>query len=366
MNSDLRAQELDLKIEQLISAQRTAPDRNGLARNSRPTEAGVFAHPLLEIASELCLLPSEEFKAELKEQLMERAEAAPTENARERSALDLFPAESDLLPTLTQRQFAVLPADPRSFLLSFMSHAVAVALIASGIWIGQRAIETKPPFLSEMVYTPMPAGEAVPQGGGGGGDESPIRASHGTPPKFSNEQLAPPAIVVRNSTSKLQVEPTVLGPPPLKLPESNQIGDLFSRNLVIPSNGSGSHGGVGSNVGTGVGSGTSAGVGPGSIAGFGDGVYRPGNGVSAPRAIYDPDPEYSEEARKARYQGIVVLSLLVDPSGRARDIRVARALGMGLDEKAIAAVEQWRFVPGMKDGHPVAVRVNVEVSFRLY
>jgi TonB family protein len=88
--------------------------------------------------------------------------------------------------------------------------------------------------------------------------------------------------------------------------------------------------------------------------------------VTGPRAIYDPDPEYSEEARKAKYQGTVILAIVVDPSGHPRDVRVARSLGLGLDEKAIEAVQKWKFAPGVKDGVPVAVQVNVEVSFRLY
>ena len=95
-------------------------------------------------------------------------------------------------------------------------------------------------------------------------------------------------------------------------------------------------------------------------------LFHVGGGVSAPKAIYSPDPEYSEEARKAKYQGTCVLWLIVGPDGRPRDIRVARTLGLGLDEKAIEAVKNWRFEPAMKDGKPVAVPINVEVSFRLY
>jgi TonB family protein len=88
--------------------------------------------------------------------------------------------------------------------------------------------------------------------------------------------------------------------------------------------------------------------------------------VSAPRALYAPDPEYSEEARKAKYQGTLVLWMIVGADGRPRDIRVARSLGMGLDEKALEAVRTWRFEPAHKDGKPVAVQINVEVIFRLY
>ena len=91
-----------------------------------------------------------------------------------------------------------------------------------------------------------------------------------------------------------------------------------------------------------------------------------GGGVSAPKALDTPDPEYSEEARKAKYQGTVLLWLIVDPDGKPRDIKVSRALGMGLDQKAIEAVRKWKFAPAEKDGRPVAVQINVEVNFKLY
>jgi TonB family protein len=95
------------------------------------------------------------------------------------------------------------------------------------------------------------------------------------------------------------------------------------------------------------------------------GVFRVGGGVSAPQVSYSPDPEYSDEARRAQYQGTCVLSLIVGPDGLPRDIKVARSLGMGLDEKAIEAVKQWKFQPALKDGKPVAVEISIEVPFRL-
>lgn len=96
-----------------------------------------------------------------------------------------------------------------------------------------------------------------------------------------------------------------------------------------------------------------------------DGVYRVGVGISPPRAIFSPDPAYSKEAEAAKYQGVCVLSLIIDPDGNPRDIKVVRHLEMGLDEKAIEAVTQWKFQPAMKDGRPVAVAINIEVNFRL-
>lgn len=100
-----------------------------------------------------------------------------------------------------------------------------------------------------------------------------------------------------------------------------------------------------------------------SIAGD---IFKVGSGVSAPKLLFSADPVYTEEARRQKYQGVCVLSLIVTPDGRTRDIHITRALGYGLNEKAIEAVSQWRFKPAMKDGQPVAVVVAVEVSFHLY
>jgi len=173
-------------------------------------------------------------------------------------------------------------------------------------------------------------------------------------------------VVIRNDNPKLAVEPTVVVPPQISLPHTGVLGDPLSAVLGPPSNGPGFGGGIGSGSGGGVGSGTGPGVGPGRGGGIGGGIYHVGGGVSAPRPIYSPDPDYSEEARKAKYQGTCVLWVIVGADGHPRDIRVYRSLGMGLDEKAIEAIRTWKFEPARKDGIPVAVQVNIEVSFRLY
>ena len=113
------------------------------------------------------------------------------------------------------------------------------------------------------------------------------------------------------------------------------------------------------------GSGTGSDIGIDSDGGLKGGVFRVGGGVSAPRLTYKVDPEYSEEARRAKYEGTVVLAIQVWEDGRAHNIRVIRSLGLGLDEKAIQAVQKWRFVPGKKDGVPVKVHAKIEVNFRL-
>lgn len=93
---------------------------------------------------------------------------------------------------------------------------------------------------------------------------------------------------------------------------------------------------------------------------------RVGGGVSAPRGIYAPDPEYNDTARQAMYPAVSVLWLIVDASGSPRDIRIQRPARMGLDEEAIKAVQTWRFEPARKGGEAVPVMISVEVNFRLY
>ena len=115
-----------------------------------------------------------------------------------------------------------------------------------------------------------------------------------------------------------------------------------------------------------MGSGYGPGVGPGHGGGIGGGAYRVGGGVSAPKVLYQPEPEYSEEARKNKWQGTVLLRIIVGTDGRAHDISVIQSLGMGLDEKAIEAVKTWRFEPGRNLGQAVPVEVAVEVNFHLY
>jgi TonB family protein len=173
--------------------------------------------------------------------------------------------------------------------------------------------------------------------------------------------------VIRNLNPKLAVEPTVVVPPDIKVAMNSMpnLGDPKSGS-IIPSNGTGSGSGIGSGSGGGVGSGNGRGVGPGDEAGMGGGAFRIGKGVTPPRVIYQTDPEFSEEARKAKYQGTCVLSVVVDPSGHPTNIHVLSTLGMGLDEKAIESVKNWRFEPGQKDGHAVPVVIAVEVDFHLY
>ena len=275
-----------------------------------------------------------------------------------------------VLPTLFGEGYGTYQVRPGTFVISFFLHIVAAVLIvASSSYIYSHRQEIKQQvtgIVTDISPYILPPSATKAGGGGGGGDRDKLPAPKGALPKASREQITPPAVVVRNEAPKLVVDPSVVVPPNIPLPHSGPLGDPLSSVLGPPSNGPGSGGWIGSGSGGGVGSGRGPGVGPGWGGGIGGGPYRVGGGVSAPKPLFTPDPEYSEEARKAKYQGVVVLWLVIGPDGRPREIRVARPLGMGLDEKAVEAVRTWRFEPARKDGQPVAVVMNVEVSFRLY
>ena len=98
----------------------------------------------------------------------------------------------------------------------------------------------------------------------------------------------------------------------------------------------------------------------------GDEIYHVGNGTSPPRPIYTPEPEFSEEARHARFQGVVVMTVVVNKTGNIVRIKLARAVGKGLDENAMEELKTWRFEPATRKGQPVAVEMNIEVAFNLY
>jgi TonB family protein len=205
-------------------------------------------------------------------------------------------------------------------------------------------------------------------GGGGSGDRSPLPASRGALPPFARMQFTPALARVPKTPPLLPMPATVLGPPELKLPAMKldmPWGDPYS-SAVPFSGGPGSGGSFGSSEGTGVGPGKGPGVGPGSNGGYGGDTYSVGGEVSAPIPIYSPEPAYSEEARKAKFSGIVMLWIVVDAQGMVRNVQIAKHLGMGLDEEAVKTVSTWKFKPALRHGVPVPVQVEVEVSFRLF
>jgi TonB family protein len=278
----------------------------------------------------------------------------------------LPPLELTSQPVAVKDIWGLYGRQKKSFL---MSSGFQVVVVLAALWIFsipavQKTVQKGVAvFLPDLSPTPV---VQVNKGGGGGGDRSLLAASKGRLPKIAPRQFTPPSQVINNPNPKLVMDPSILAPPDVALPNvnMNQYGDPLAK-LGPPSNGPGSGGGIGSGHGGGIGSGSGGGLGPGSDGGFGGGVYKVGNGTTAPVVLYKKEPEYSEDARKAKYQGTVVLYIEVDPSGRAVNPRVLRSLGLGLDEKAMEAVKQWKFKPGYRDGKPVTVAAQIEVNFRL-
>jgi protein TonB len=207
----------------------------------------------------------------------------------------------------------------------------------------------------------LPAGAQKAGGGGGGNNHTLTPASKGKLPRFAMTQFTPPQAKIQNLDPKLPMEPTLLGPPDLKVisPNMTNYGDPLGK-IITDSLGNGD--------GTGIGSGSGGGLGPGEGGGTGGGMFRAGvNGVGIPVCIYCPLPEYSDEARKAKYQGTVNLEVTITADGRVISPQVVKGPGLGLEEKAVAQVKNWKLKPALgPNGKPVNCRVIIEVAFRLF
>ncbi len=302
------------------------------------------------------------------------------------AALARVPAPDDLiarvearllhtaLPVVSVPTFSLLNLGASSGwtrLLSAGVHTAAVAAIVLLLFEGRHMVSPPQRNLGAVDVRPfMPMTAKLDQamgGGGGGGAHNPVEASKGHLPEIAKAQITPPQLL-QVDKPKLAVQSTVVMPQAIKLPDTNlpNIGVPQSPQVALGSQGVGANSGFGDGIGGGIGSGKGNGIGPGEGGGYGGGVMRPGGGVSAPVLIYSVDPEFSDEARRAKYQGICVVELVVDATGSPQDVHVVRSLGMGLDEKAVEAVKQYRFKPSYFQGHPVPVRINVEVNFRIY
>ncbi len=255
-------------------------------------------------------------------------------------------------------------------LLSLGTHGLICALIALFAIAQWHTRQVQKKMMATAVDVPfMPAANLkdVMGGGGGGGNHELLEASRGKLPEFAKKQMVPPQIL-KLDNPKLPVNATVVMPP-IKLPDNASMPDLGipqSPQVAFASQGSGSGSGFGSGSGGGLGTGHGNGIGPGEGGGYGGGIYKVGGGVSNPVLIYAPDPEFSDEARRAKYQGVCVVGVIVDTSGYPQRVHIVRPLGMGLDEKAMEAVRQYKFKPAQFKGKSVAVEVNIEVNFRIY
>ncbi len=258
--------------------------------------------------------------------------------------------------------------------------AIALFVIASSLGLlkatdTETEIKDKTPVRMVFLMTPGPGG-----GGGGGGLKIPApppRAERKAPVVKKVSSPVPPPRPYRPPPRPVTRET----PPPTRPPErppvvapvvpdpgdaKEVIGVMDAPPLPAPpSPGPGAGGGVGSGQGSGIGEGDGAGIGAGSGGGTGGGPFRPGSGIEPPQLLREVRPSYTEEARKRAVEGDVVLEIVVRRDGTVGDVRVLRALGSGLDQRAIAAVRQWRFSPARRLGSAVDVLVEVAVGFSL-
>jgi periplasmic protein TonB len=234
------------------------------------------------------------------------------------------------------------------------------------------------PVTTRLVFLATPG----PGGGGGGGG---LRQR--TPPpkamRVGKSKLNSP-IPVREAPKPVEpvakLEPPPPPPPvkpeplpPVVAPVATVAANDRDQAGVIDtpappksdSRGSGTGGGVGTGTGTGLGSGDGTGIGPGSGGGMGGGPYRPGSGITPPSILREVKADYTEDARRKNVEGEVVLEIVVRRDGSVGDVKLVNGLASGLNDRAIAAVKQWRFSPAKRLGSPVDVIVEVAVEFKL-
>lgn len=264
----------------------------------------------------------------------------------------------------------------RSKSANVLSAILHVVLIGGILYLGFRThVTVVPPVMNVTkmdfkLYAPPPPPKIMPikaiqGGGGGGGAHQIIEPTKGNPPKIVAKMVVNAPQILRVDNPKLASEPTSM----VKMPDNPNMPNLGMSNspqVAMASQGKGSGSGFGSGLGGGLGMGHGVGAGPGSGGGYGGGLMSVGGGVSAPVVVHSVEPEFTAEARAANFQGSVSIQLIVDAQGNPQNVRVLKHLGMGLDEKAIEAVRQYRFKPAMYQGHPVAVQMVVDVDFHLH
>ncbi len=249
---------------------------------------------------------------------------------------------------------------------SLLTHSIALAF---ALWLGILSPFATPPALNgplnelTWIASPGPGG-----GGGGGGNRTMVAAPAQqtgkdaltvpipkAQPKPAQQPKEPPpvelAIPVRPLAAASEIAPGVIAPdPPIEMTQ-----------------GPGSQGGAGTGVGAGSGAGQGSGLGPGTGGGTGGGAYRPGSGVTMPEVLHEAKPNYTNDAMRAKVQGVAVVECVVLPDGTVTGAKIIKSLDkvFGLDQEALKAARQWRFSPGRRFGQPVPVLIEIELSFVL-
>jgi protein TonB len=317
----------------------------------------------------------EAFDALLQEVLQERRTLATPPAALEQRLLARLAQEADrhaaaqlVRPSsrLTPQPFAFAQSirTPRSAVSTWFAvgaHVFALLLLFT-LAAGRTHILAPATASVHVLTLPPLTPPALPRAtqiGGGGGQHDIAPAAKGHLPKLAQQQVLPPQ--APTSVLKLSVEPTVVVQKDLKM------ADNTLPNLGMPSSSlRGISLGNGSGTGLGSGSGSGSGIGPGSGGNVGGGAMHIGGAVIAPKVLVQVDPEFSEEARKAKFSGNVEVYLWVDANGNPSHVRVVRGVGMGLDQKAVDAVRQYKFKPATKNGKPVTVDMYIDVNFQIF
>jgi protein TonB len=276
-----------------------------------------------------------------------------------------FPAK--LPPLVLQSKPIAVPdrmatkRSPTSTAVAVGLHVLAIALIAFLVAKHVQIAAPHPQIQVTQLNVPVPPPPVLPRAekiGGGGGQHDLAPVTQGHLPKLAQTQIVPPK-APPTIAPKLAIEPTVVVQKDLKLAD-NTMPNLGMPNSTLKGFS------MGNGSGTGIGSGNGNGIGPGSGGNIGGGPMHIGGSVRAPVLVYQVDPEFSEEARKAKFSGNVEVYLWVDEQGNPSHVRVVRGVGMGLDEKAVEAVRQYKFKPAMSNGKPVKVDMYVDVNFQIF
>ena len=318
----------------------------------------------------------------------------PVPDARPMEALVAGPAAVDAVQALatgatlggeSRSVLAVAPSTERPtglpVLVSTGLHglvALSVAAIAS-LGLSLRAAAPADEVVAHepvrLVYLALPGPGG---GGGGGGLKQPLpppkaqrEGTHSLASPLPARELPPPAPEPAPVEPPKPLEARTL--PPVMAPIASAPSDKANVEGVMkdapppaqPSQGAGAGGGSGTGRGTGLGEGDGAGIGDGSGGGMGGGPYRPGSGVEPPRLLREVKATYTDEARRAGISGAVEMEITIRRDGSVSDVRILRGLGGGLNDRAAAAVRQWRFAPARLKGTAVDVIVEVAVEFTL-
>ncbi len=243
-----------------------------------------------------------------------------------------------------------------SIVVSICLHSLAVI---GGFWLGTRlpTNSLRPEVTRNAIPLHTPRDLILQKAHeGGGGQRMLLPASRGMAPPVARRVFVPP-MIPQNENAKLVMQPALLEAPALNI-QASQYGDPLGKTGA-PSGGPGGPNGIGP--------GGCCGIGPGdgSKLGWKGPATQPVRFSRLPQVISKTEPEFTEEARKARHQGSVLLAAEVGVDGKAHNIRVIRSLGLGLDERAIAALAQWRFRPAISDGKPATAPATIEVFFHL-